>query len=262
MKALLRPLAWLLAVALIALPVVAVVEGWMGAAHWPLRTLRVTGPLQRVDRAQLQAVVVPLAQRGFFAVELGQVQQAVNRLPWVEQAEVRKHWPDVLEVRIREFKPVARWGATRLLSENGRLFPAGKLQLPAGLPLLDGPEARVPEVVALYHQAQQQLVNAGGVLGVALDRRGSWSVTLHDGTQLVLGRNDAQLRMERFAALLPNLLAQNSMRRLQRADLRYTNGFALTWAAPETPHPSPSGAAGTQSPRSAPSSTSHHGFNT
>ena len=45
MKALLRPLAWLLAVALIALPVVAVVEGWMGAAHWPLRTLRVTGPL-------------------------------------------------------------------------------------------------------------------------------------------------------------------------------------------------------------------------
>lgn len=65
MKALLRPLAWLLAVALIALPVVAVVEGWMGAAHWPLRTLRVTGPLQRVDRVQLQAVVMPLAQRGF-----------------------------------------------------------------------------------------------------------------------------------------------------------------------------------------------------
>ena len=261
MKAVLRPLAWLLAVALIALPVVAVVEGWMGAAHWPLRTLRVTGPVQRVDRAQLQAAVMPLAQRGFFAVDLGQVQQAVNRLPWVEQAEVRKHWPDVLEVRIQEFKPVARWGGARLLSENGRLFPAGKLQLPAGLPMLDGPEARVPEVVALYHQAQQQLANAGGVLGVALDRRGSWSVTLHDGTQLALGRNDAQLRMERFAALLPNLLAQNTTRRLQRADLRYTNGFALTWAVPDL-HPNTSGAASAQPPRSTPSSTPHHGSNT
>jgi len=78
----------------------------------------------------------------------------------------------------------------------------------------------------------------------------------------VLGRNDAQLRMERFAALLPNLLAQNTTRRLQRADLRYTNGFALTWAAPEALHASPGGAVGTQSPRGAPSSTPHHGSNT
>jgi cell division protein FtsQ len=68
--------------------------------------------------------------------------------------------------------------------------------------------------------------------------------------------------MERFAALLPNLLAQNSTRRLQRADLRYTNGFALTWAAPEPAHTNTSGAAGTQPPRSAASPTSHHGSNT
>lgn len=230
MKAVLRPLAWLLAVALVALPVVAVVEGWMGAKHWPLRTLRVSGPLQRVDRAQLQATVMPLAQRGFFAVNLTDVQRAVNALPWVEHAEVRKHWPDVVEVRIREFKPFARWGEQRLLSEHGHLFPAGKLQVPPGLPQLDGPAARVPDVVALYQQAQKQLANVGGVLGVALDKRGSWSVTLKDGTQLVLGRNDPQLRLQRFAAQLPRLTAQDPMRRLQRADLRYTNGFALTWA--------------------------------
>ena len=55
MKPVLRSLAWLLALALLALPVVAVVEGWMGGEHWPLRTLRVQGALARVDRAQLQA---------------------------------------------------------------------------------------------------------------------------------------------------------------------------------------------------------------
>lgn len=232
MNALWRPLGWLLALLLVALPVVAVVQGWIGAGHWPLRTLRVQGA-ERVDEARLREVVRPYARRGFFAVDLDAVRAAVAALPWVERAEVRKHWPDVLELRISEYRPFARWGATRLLSAHGHLFPAGKVQVPAGLPLLDGPEARVPEVVALYNQAREQLANAGGVRGVAIDRRGSWSITLADGTQVVLGRDDPSSRLERFAALLPQLIAQNPQRRLLRADLRYTNGFALRWAVPE-----------------------------
>ena len=56
MNALLRLLAWLLAVVLVALPVVAVVNGWIGAERWPLRTLRVSGEMQRVDPQQLRQV--------------------------------------------------------------------------------------------------------------------------------------------------------------------------------------------------------------
>lgn len=230
MSAMLRLLAWVLAVALVALPVVAVVNGWVGGTQWPLRTLRVQGDLLQVDQARLRATVLPYAKRGFFAVELDRIQAAVGALPWVERAEVRKHWPDVLEVRIREFRPFARWGQDRLLSERGHLFPLRKLQVPAGLPLLDGPETRVPEVVALYNQAREQLADVGGIRGVALDRRGSWAITLRDGTQVVLGRNDPVPRLARFAPLLPALQSGHPMQRLQRADLRYTNGFALVWA--------------------------------
>src|SRR5690606_488497 len=49
MTAVLRILAWLLAVALVALPVVAVVNGWIGADRWPLTRLRVHGEFERVD---------------------------------------------------------------------------------------------------------------------------------------------------------------------------------------------------------------------
>lgn len=233
MNTALRLLGWLLAVTLVALPVVAVVEGWMGAERWPLRTLRVQGEIKRVDRAQLQAAVLPQAQRGFFAVNLGDVQNAVEHVAWVEQVEVRKHWPDVLELQIREYRPFARWGEALVLSEHGHLFPAGKLRLPEGLPQLAGPEARVQEVVALYNQAQDQLAKFGGVQGVAIDKRGSWSITMRDGTQLVLGRNDPDERLARFAPMLAQLLAQDPTRRVLRADLRYTNGFALTWGKVE-----------------------------
>lgn len=240
MKAMLRLLGWILAVTLVALPVVAVVNGWIGGAHWPLRTLRVQGPLQRVDEARLRATVLPYARRGFFAVELDRVQAAVLALPWVERAEVRKHWPDVLEVRIREHQPFARWGDARLLSTQGRLFPVAAAAMPAGLPLLDGPDGRVAEVVALYHQAREELAGVGGVRGVMLDRRGSWSIALGNGIDVVLGRNDPQARLTRFAALLPRLLADAAGRRLVRVDLRYTNGFALVWGdAPKPLTPAP-----------------------
>jgi cell division protein FtsQ len=256
----LRLLAWVLAVALVALPVVAMVNGWVGGERWPLRTLRVQGELARVDEAQLRATVLPHATSGFFAVDLDRIQADVVALPWVDQAAVRKHWPDVLEVKLSEHRPFAHWGKDRLLSEKGRLFPAGMDRVPPGLPQLDGPEARVPDVVALYNEARERLANAGGVRGVALDRRGSWSITLGDGTEVVLGRNDPHARLARFAPLLPRLVAQHPGRRLVRADLRYTNGFALVWAerplppvqAAPTPRPVATSSPGVPPPQPSP----------
>ena len=139
MSALLRLSGWLLAVALVLLPVVAVLEGWIGADRWPLQTLRVHGTFERVDEERLRETLLPYARAGFFAVELRQAQDDVAALPWVERAEVRKRWPDVLEVTVVEHRPFARWGDAQLLSDHGRLFPAEGIDVPAGLPHLAGP---------------------------------------------------------------------------------------------------------------------------
>lgn len=233
MNAVLRFVAWLIAIALVALPVAAVVNGWVAGDRWPLRKLRVTGQFERVDPQQLRATVMPYAKDGFFAVRLEDAQSAVAKLPWVERAEVRKRWPDILEIRIVEHVPFARWGSDKLLSEHGRLFPVKSVRgapLPTNLPQLGGDSARVADVVALYNESRE-LLSPGGidVRGLALDERGSWSLTLAGGTEVVIGRSDAKARLTRFSRLLPRLLAQQQ-RPLARADLRYTNGFALSWA--------------------------------
>lgn len=230
MNAALRIFAWLLALALVALPVVAVVNGWIGAERWPLTRLRVHGEFQRVDPAQLRAVVLPYAKRGFFAVRLQDAQDAVEKLAWVDRAEVRKRWPDVMEIRIVEHKPFARWGQDRLLSEQGRLFPTPKALADLKLPQLGGPDSQVQEVIALYNESRQLFAPLGlEVSQLAMDRRGSWSLTLGNGTEVVIGRADARPRLGRFARMLPQLLAGQTQA-LARADLRYTNGFALSWS--------------------------------
>jgi len=249
MNAALRIFTWLLALALVVLPVVAVMNGWIGAERWPLTKLRVHGEFKRVDPVQLRAVVLPYAKPGFFAARLQGAQDAVERLPWVERAEVRKRWPDVMEVEIVEHKPFARWGKDRLLSEQGRLFPVPKGMQSDALPLLGGPDSQVQEVVKLYNESRELFAPIGfSVDSLVMDRRGSWSLALSNGTQVVVGRADARPRLGRFARMLPQLLARSALP-LQRADLRYTNGFALDWAAKpasaEAPSPQPSPAGGT-----------------
>ena len=248
MNAALRILTWLIALALVALPVVAVVNGWIGAERWPLTKLRVHGEFKRVDPAQLRAVVLPFARPGFFAVRLQNAQDAVEKLPWVERAEVRKRWPDVLEVEIVEHKPFARWGKDRLLSEQGHLFPVPKGLSSEALPLLGGPDSQIKEVVALYNESRELFAPLGlKVDSLVMDRRGSWSLVLGNGTQVVLGRTDARPRLGRFARMLPQLLARNALP-LQRADLRYTNGFALSWGEQGT-------GAGSREPGAGPQAT-------
>jgi len=234
MSGLLRALAWLLAVALVALPVVALVNGWIGAERWPLKTLRLQGHVERVDPTAVRAALLPYARQGFFAVRLADAQAAVAAVPWVERAEVHKRWPDVLEVRVVEHRPFARWGEGRLLSEEGELFPAANVKPPPNLPLLDGPDARVADVVAMYNESRELFAPTGfAVRSLELDARGSWSLTLSGGAEVEIGSREARLRLTRFAGLLPQLLSQKQ-RPLARADLRYTNGFALAWSTPSS----------------------------
>ena len=83
MNAALRIFTWLLALALVALPVVAVVNGWIGADRWPLTKLRVHGQFERVDSAQLQAVVLPYFS--FLGALGGGRGHSFAQLPWRAQ---------------------------------------------------------------------------------------------------------------------------------------------------------------------------------
>ena len=242
MNALLRIAAWIIALLLVALPVVAVLNGWIAGSRWPMRHLVVTGEFHQVADAQVRAAVLPFVRGGFFAVDLPRVRGAIAVLPWVRSVQVRKRWPDRLEVAVDEYAPLARWGRGRMLSENGEIFPAPGVPI-SGLPEFDGPDDRASEVMSFYSQAKPLFLGSGlQVRTIALSARSSWNLELSDGTQIEVGRGDPQARLERFARLLPRLRRADP-RPLLRADLRYTNGFALTWGAVPAPA---NGAATTQ----------------
>lgn len=228
-NALVKLLAWTLAIGVIALPLVGAINGWFAAERWPFRQLRVDAQFERVNAQQVRAAVAPRLAGGFFAVDLAELRTVVEQVPWVERAEVRRRWPDTLEVRLRERRAVAAWSDGRLVDTRGELFEVPGETVPGGLPVIDGPEARVAEVLAFLRAVEQSMGgSAMAPARLSLSARGSWSLATVDGAEIVLGRDEPRERLQRFLDAIARLDGSEGLV-LVRADLRYAHGFAVEW---------------------------------
>ena len=231
-----RLLLGLLVLAILATPVVAVLNGWVGGQHWPMKRLQVSAPFAFVSQEQVRIAAAPYLKQGFFAVDLNAINARLQALHWVERVEVRKQWPDTLIVQIHEYRPLAVWNGKQMLAEQGSVFTMPKTNLPK-LPAFNGHPLQAQDMVAFYAKAQPLFQSVGlGIAELSISERNAWRVVLSDGLVLDIGRNDADGRLARFVALLPKIKREEP-RRLVHADLRYTNGFALTWRAVPAPAP-------------------------
>jgi len=223
----------LYALAAIAL-VYAGVHAFVHSAWFPLRELTVRGELQHLTREQIDRAGQASRGSTFFSVDLDAVRSAFEALPWVRKAEVRRIWPDRLQVALEEHVALARWGvdaqANRLVSVQGEVF-AGELPDAAQLPLFSGPAGSAQEVTHRYSAFRQALAPlALEPRQVLLSPRYAWQLRLSNGLTLELGRDQLKEpvleRLARFVAFYPQTLAR-LQRRLDYVDLRYPNGFAL-----------------------------------
>lgn len=240
MKGSIRLIAWCLAIALVALPIVGVLRGWFAADRWPVTQLTVQAEFHHVSAEQIRAAVLPHLGAGFFALNLDSVQRAVAAMPWVASAQARKHWPDTLVLRIRERQPFARWNDTHLISRQGLVFDAPGATDTGRLPDLHGPDGRMAEVVSFYARTYKAFSSIGlSLTGVSLSERGSWSVTTVGGAQIQIGEPEqAGQRLRRFLDVYPRLMTGHTGA-FASVDLRYSNGFAVRWppADDKGPHP-------------------------
>jgi len=217
------------------LPALIAGLGWLGLQaldpeQWPIRAVRIEGDLERVDRARLQEVVAPLATTGLLLVDVDAVRHALEELPWIERAYVRRLWPDRLLLTVVEQQPVARWADGRLVNRSGELFSVADGERPQGLPELAGPEGQARRLLEQYRLLDGLLARAGQpVARLELDPRRAWHLTLANGLQVELGRHEIRTRLERLLGLLLGW-DTTQLASAQRIDLRYANGLAVRWS--------------------------------
>lgn len=199
--------------------------------YFPIKQVRVYGA-DHIDHQELQTMLMPLVNDGFFAIDVDDIRDRVHQLPWVAQAYVRRIWPNEVEVLLQEKHPIASWNDETLLSENGELFSPEQETYPSNLPRLVGPDGK--QIVMLDNFLQiNRLLNPLHVKisYLELSAYDSWKLTLDNGIVLQVGYKDILTRLEHFVKVYPKIVGDRSQE-IDYIDLRYSTGLAVRWKTP------------------------------
>jgi len=247
-------------------------HGYRSVLARPFQRVLFAGDLDRLAQADLDAL-----SRSVQAAEspdLDAVREAARKVPWVRSAQVRRIYPDIVEITFEAHQAYARWNDHQLVSVRGEVFTAegaGKLVR------LRGPDgsaallaAELPQVVAalaplgspvaelrLSARGAREVMLEGGltiamgrgdwraradsrspVAELRLSARGAREVMLEGGLTIAMGRGDWRARAQRFTAAWAGVA--EGARASRYADLRYPNGFALRTAMALPPARTPS----------------------
>lgn len=201
---------------------------------FPVRTVVYQGRFGEVDQQRLETAIAPAIRGNFFTLDLARVGALAQRVPWVDQVAVTRRWPPSLVVTFTVQKPLAHWAAGGWINNDGAVVRLGGRMLPQGLPELSGPPGTEPELFAALGRFSRLLTPYGlAIKGISLSARGGWRLVTGTGMTVVMGRSGIDGHLERFLASLA--AARKDGATMERVDLRYNNGFAVTWAArPDT----------------------------
>ena len=212
----------------------------MPYADRPITNVNVQGDLTYISQQAVQQRIAPYVGASFFTVDLAGMRTELEQMPWIAHAEVRRVWPDQIDVRLEEQLPIARWGDEALLNNQGQAFAPQELDNYQHLPQLSGPKRAQPKVMQQYQMLSQLLRPMGfTVVGLQLRERGSWFLSATENTSgqridILLGRDHVVEKMRRFAAIYERELIDQSAN-IARIDLRYANGLAVAWREPVEP---------------------------
>jgi cell division protein FtsQ len=223
-KIILKALAFIVFISLLFISA----NKFKSAQYFPIHNVKIFG-VQHLEHADVQKLVSPLIDSGFFLVDVDKIKERLLQLPWVAQVVVRRIWPDMVVVAINEKNPVALWNDNSLLSSAGELFTPAIKTYPAGLPQLAGPAGEQILMAQYYAKMSSVLTPLHcKITRLELSPAMAWSLTLNNGTKLSVGHKDILTRLNHFVKVYPKIVGDR-ISDVEYIDLRYPNGMAVKW---------------------------------
>ncbi|HCB13376.1 MAG TPA: hypothetical protein DEP36_07370, partial [Gammaproteobacteria bacterium] len=192
---------------------------WIGAEKlrdpnaFPLRHVRIEGELRNLAEGDLQPVAAEVLGQNFFMADLDALRTTLANNPWVEKIIVRRGWPDVVEIELRERVAFGYWGDGEMVDVNGLRFKPLVLRQPGPWPRLSGPSGHETALIKTYGDVRALFEPVGLRLAkLRQDERRAWWLTFDGGLEVCLGRERFKERLQRLAHVYPRILAAQADR--------------------------------------------------
>lgn len=217
----LRRVTMLLSLAMLGFGVYWAAGYWLDA---PVQRVTVEGELQFVQRSEIEQKLVAAIDDTFLKLDLKKLKAELEAHPWIYFADVQRKWPYSLHVAITEEKPIARWEREGFVNQDGRVVKVDLQPQGGALTELSGESQYSRDMLKLYKKlAEQASQEHLEIVSLSQDSVGAISLHFNDGSQLLLGREELQTRMQRFLKVYqiektPGLIF----------DARYSSGIAVS----------------------------------
>lgn len=201
----------------------------------PVRYVRVSGIFQHLGKQEIKQLIEPFVVTDFVSADLQEIHDAALLLPWVAQAKVKRVWPDVIDIRITENQAAFRWGKEGLLNLQGELFKPQDTSEFSTLALIKGPLGHEYNLFNIMQELMTELAEQSLKINkFIVNERRSWMIVLEKGMQIQLGRREPAKNFSRFVKTL-QVLGQEKIELIEKVDLRYPNGYSITWKSGAIP---------------------------
>jgi cell division protein FtsQ len=202
----------------------------------PVASVAVEGEFRYLPKERVMTVISTQITTDFLQLDLAILKRVLEQEPWIERAALARRWPDTLQVRIYEQQPIARWGDTGFLNFRGEVIELDSNAMLQDLPWLHGSDSEAIEIMQRYQDLAKLLRSRGmDIAKLASDGKRAWRMTLGNGVEIAIGRDQVMEKVQRFVRVY-DLHLQESWAEVQAIDVRYSNGVAVRWR--------PEGAAG------------------
>ena len=84
-----------------------------------VQKVNITGDLRYTSKKQLTDVLGPLVESNIFLTDINLIRSRLEAISSIYKVRVRRHWPYSLEINLIEQSPIARWGGSQLINNQG-----------------------------------------------------------------------------------------------------------------------------------------------
>ncbi len=201
----------------------------------PIRYVRAEGVFQHLSKEEIKTALMPLVTASIFDADMQLIHETVTKLAWVKDASVERVWPDTIDIKVHERKAYVRWGKSGLLTEHGELFTPNNVDQFQSLLLVEGPKQQEAKTLEIMKGLKTALEDQALELAeFKVNDREAWEIKLKTGLEILLGRTGQLKKLQRFLDTLP-VLGQEKMAAMALVDLRYPNGYAVSWKPDSAP---------------------------
>ena len=189
-------------------------------------------------KSKLEAIVKPLSINSY-TLELNHIKQALEQLPWVAKARVKRGFFDRIHIDIQTQDVQMRWcnihcqADTTLSQCRGLISTHGELFMPEALPELDKPlivsSSQPAHVMQAFLDFQHYQTLLKPMVLTTLTQGNVDTLIVHPSTTVVLGQQQQDERLKRFKAAYPKLAKRTAKVKTATFDMRYPKGFSVDY---------------------------------